>query len=523
MTVTPATAELGAVGATVQLTAEVRDQNGQVMSGATVTWSSSSAAVATVDGSSLVTAVANGTATITATAGGVSGSAAVTVAQEISTVAVTPAADTLVAGDTLRLAAEATDANGHAVAGAEFTWASSDTLVAAVDDAGLVTGIGAGEAEVTATAAGVAGGAALAVAAPAPTTIAVAPDTVALTALGQTAQLAAEVRDQAGRMMAGVPVAWSSADTTVAAVDSAGVVTAAGSGATTITAAAGEASGDAWVTVMQSAGSVVVSPPADTIAPGDTLRLIAEAFDANGHPVEETEFSWASSDTLVAAVDDAGLVRGVAEGRATITAMAGEAQGTSEITVENPGPRVGFTAAVAYALEGEAVVLEVVVDEPPESPIAVRYTTGTDDDPGTADAETGDYGDDNGGSVRIAPGTTGAAVVIRIHDDDDAEPAREIFTVTLNTPDHEAGYVLGPVFSAVVVIEEGVCDRTPNIRDEVLAAVGLDKCSQPDTDDLASIRRLDLKRSSITVEVRSIRGGFLAIAESRRTAALVRS
>ena len=37
---------------------------------------------------------------------------------------------------------------------AEFTWVSSDTLVAVVDDAGLVTGIGAGEAEVTASAAG---------------------------------------------------------------------------------------------------------------------------------------------------------------------------------------------------------------------------------------------------------------------------------------------------------------------------------------------------------------------------------
>ena len=47
--VTPATAELTALGATEQLRAEVRDQNGQVMTGATVTWASGSAAVATVD------------------------------------------------------------------------------------------------------------------------------------------------------------------------------------------------------------------------------------------------------------------------------------------------------------------------------------------------------------------------------------------------------------------------------------------------------------------------------------------
>ena len=336
VTVNPATTELNALGATEQLTVEVRDQNGQVMAGAAVTWASSSAAVATVSAAGLVTAVANGTATITATAGAASGSAMVTVGQEVSAVAVTPAADTVVEGDTLRLTAEAADANGHPVAGAEFDWASSDTLVAAVDDAGLVTGVGTGQADVTATAAGITGRTALTVVAPAPTTVAVTPDTLALTAIGQTVQLTAEVRDQVGRTMEGIPVSWSSADTTVAAVDSLGLVTAIGGGATTIAATAGAVSGTAVVTVMQSAGSVVVSPAADTVAPGDTLRLAAEAFDENAHRVEGAEFRWSSSDVSVATVDASGLVTGVAEGTATVTAAAGDASGASEITVENP-------------------------------------------------------------------------------------------------------------------------------------------------------------------------------------------
>ena len=78
VTVTPATAQLPALGATVQLSAQVFDQNGQAMAAA-VTWSSSSAAVATIDASGLVTAAGNGAATITATAGSASGSATVTV------------------------------------------------------------------------------------------------------------------------------------------------------------------------------------------------------------------------------------------------------------------------------------------------------------------------------------------------------------------------------------------------------------------------------------------------------------
>ena len=336
VTVTPATAELTALGETVQLRAEVRDQNGQAMAGAAVSWASSSAAVATVSAAGLVTAASNGRASITATAGSASGSATVTVAQEVSAVAVSPAADTLVAGDTLRLTAEAADANGHTVGGAEFTWASSDTLVAVVDDSGLVTGVGAGEAEIAATASSVRGRAEIAVLEPAPTTVAVEPDTLALTALGQTAQLAAEVRDQAGRVMAGVPVSWSSADTLVAMVDSVGLVTATGGGGTTVTATAGEASDETVVTVMQSAGSVLVTPPVDSVTFGDTLRLVAEAFDETGHLVEGAQFTWSSSDPSVATVDGSGLVTGVVEGAVTITATTGNAQGTARITVVNP-------------------------------------------------------------------------------------------------------------------------------------------------------------------------------------------
>ena len=333
----PATAELTSLGATRQLTAEVRAQNGQPMAGAAVSWSSSNAAVATVDAQGLVTAAGNGTATITATAGSASGSATVAVRQEVSTVAVSPAADTLVAGDTLRLAAVARDANGHAVTGVnEFSWASSDTAVAVVDEAGLATGVGTGEVEITATSSGVTGRAELVVVPPAPTTVTVTPDTVVFTALGDTMRLTAEVRDQLGRAFEAEAVVWASGDTLVATVDSAGLVTAVENGIATITASAGEASGSALAKVMQSAGSVIVSPPADTIAPGDTVRLVAEAFDQHSHPAAGAEFSWSSSDGAVATVDGSGLVLGVGEGTATITAMSGSAQGTSAITVVNP-------------------------------------------------------------------------------------------------------------------------------------------------------------------------------------------
>lgn len=342
VTVMPEAVSLSALDDTVRLSAQVLDQNGQVMAGAAVTWATSEPAVATVDGSGLVTAAGNGSAIVTATSGAVSGSATVTVTQAVTEVAVKPAADSLFVGDTLRLTGRAADANGHAVEGASFAWASGDTAVARVDDAGLVTGIAPGRTTVTVTSGGVTGEAQLMVWAR-PAAVAVTPEAASLTALGDTVRLSARVLDQIGNVLTGVEVAWSSADTIVATVDPAGLVTAAGVGETRVAAVAGEVSGEARVAVTQSTHSVAVSPAADTIVHGDTLRLSAEAFDANGYPVAGSQLTWSSSDASVATVDASGLVRGVSEGQTTITAMAEDALGTSEILVASPD----WTALVA--------------------------------------------------------------------------------------------------------------------------------------------------------------------------------
>ena len=169
--------------------------------------------------------------------------------------------------------------------------------------------------------------------APRPTTVMVNPATAELAVLGATVQLTAEVRDQNARVMADVTVTWSSSDWSVAAVDASGLVTGVAEGMATITASAGQASGAAEVTVTQPVASVEVSPAAETIGLGRTLQLTAVGFEENGDAVEGAEFSWESSDTAVARVDASGLVTGVAEGLATITASAGNGEGTAEITV----------------------------------------------------------------------------------------------------------------------------------------------------------------------------------------------
>ena len=142
------------------------------------------------------------------------------------------------------------------------------------------------------------------------------------------------MRDQDSRAMAVATVSWSSSAVTVATVSSSGLVTAAGNGTATITASAGAASGSVVVTVTQAVASVEVSPAmTELTAWGETVRLTAKAFDANGHAVAGAAFSWESVDALVAEVDGAGLVSGTGEGVATITASAGAASGSATVTV----------------------------------------------------------------------------------------------------------------------------------------------------------------------------------------------
>ena len=212
---------------------------------------------------------------------------------------------------------------------------------------------------------------------PRPTTIGISPATARLIALGATIQLSAQVRDQNGRVMTGMDPSWSSADTTIATASMTGLVTAVGTGVTTVTAMAGEAAGQATVTVTQSVDAVVVSPATATLAPGDTLRLTAEAFDENGHRVEGAEFTWSSGDVSVATVDSAGLVRARLRGDATITGQIGTIAGTADIAVSLPHipPNVAVDEGTSHSLQWRGLYVNhaSVADRDPTTIVALAY------------------------------------------------------------------------------------------------------------------------------------------------------
>ncbi|HSA56998.1 MAG TPA: Ig-like domain-containing protein [Gemmatimonadaceae bacterium] len=150
VSVTPSTATR-IPGETVQLTAAAMSPAGDVIAGQTFDWSTSNASVASVDENGLVTALTVGAAMITAEVGGKQGTASITVGVPVSTITLTPEADTLGVGKTLQLNVQLADANGGPVTGRTVNYSTSAVNVVSVTPAGLITALAIGTTTITGT------------------------------------------------------------------------------------------------------------------------------------------------------------------------------------------------------------------------------------------------------------------------------------------------------------------------------------------------------------------------------------
>ena len=146
------------VGATLALSATVKDEQGNELAGRAVAWSSSAPTVATIDAATgVVTGVSTGTATMTATSEGKTGSTTVTVsaaAKPVEVILVAPALDTIEAWDVQQITAILRDADNNVLTGRAITWSVSNTAVATIDAQGKLTGLDRGTVTVTATSEG---------------------------------------------------------------------------------------------------------------------------------------------------------------------------------------------------------------------------------------------------------------------------------------------------------------------------------------------------------------------------------
>ena len=353
VTVSPAEATIEE-GETQQFDAMATTSDGTAVPDAEFAWSSSDTLVATVDENGLATGVGAGEVMITATADSVSGAAMLTVTEApltVATVTVSPAEATIEEGETQQFDAMATTSDGTAVPDAEFTWTSSDEMVATIDSDGLARGAGEGEVMITATADGVTGTATLTVTGPPPppppppppmlATVTVIPAEASIEE-GQTQQFEAMAATADGMAIPDLEFTWESSDEMVATVDSNGLATGVGAGQVMITATADNVSGMAILTITEPpppmVSTVTLTPTEATIEVGQEYSFEAIALAADGNEITDAEFMWSSSDTLVATVDENGLATGVGAGQVMIIAMADSVSGMATLTVNEPPP-----------------------------------------------------------------------------------------------------------------------------------------------------------------------------------------
>lgn len=250
-----------------------------------------------------------------------------------------------------------------------LTWTSSDETVATVDETGLVTAVGAGEADITVSVADANISSTTHIKVVILPTGVEVPETLSLELNGEaTKALGAKMTPEDAT---DVKLAYVSSDESVATVDESGNVTAVGVGECTITttivadttATAEDAGVDSEmlvvpenakaetkVTVGKAIESITLDSNEGVLTVGNTHTIKATVF-----PEDATDkaVTWKSSDESIATVDAEGNVTAKDTGNVTIMAVNsdGDVSSTYELTVNKAAakPATNYSGTTSSA------------------------------------------------------------------------------------------------------------------------------------------------------------------------------
>lgn len=219
----------------------------------------------------------------------------------------------------------------------------------------------------------------------------------------------------------GVTVDFASADESVATVDELGIVQGVAPGETTVTVtcAAFGYTARVQVAVLEPAAALTVAPQL-TLEPGQTASLAAAVENA-----DPAGLVYTVSDETVAAVDEAGNVTALAQGRADITVSLPGSSLTAvcRLTVGTPVESIQLSRPEASLTAGQTLTLAAATA--PAQDAAVTWQTS---DPAVATVENG---------VVTAHGA-GAAVITAAADGCTAECVLTVTAPAAATPESAA-------------------------------------------------------------------------------------
>ncbi|MDB4916314.1 MAG: Ig domain protein group 2 domain protein [Gemmatimonadetes bacterium] len=369
------------VGHTSTLTVVLRDNTNAIVTGHSITYSTSNPTVAVVSATGIVTGVAPGTVSIFAQSEGRTG----TVSMVVSPVAISQVlvnASSLTVQPLLSTQASATtrDADNNVLTGRTVTWASSNPAAAIVSTTGLVTGVASGTTSITATSEGISGSVTISVP-PVATVNATAVNTIRQP--GQTTQATASLLDAASVVAVNRSVTWSSSNPAVATVNSStGLVTALGPGTTNIQAASEGITGFVVITVPPVA-TINVTAVATILQPTQTTQATAVLLDASAAVATNRTVTWSSTNPAAATVSASGLVTAVASGTTSIKATSEGINGSVTVTVP-PVATVVVTASANNLLLNGTSQMTAVPKDAGNNALTNRSVTWTSGTPAVA-------------------------------------------------------------------------------------------------------------------------------------------
>ena len=265
------------------------------------------------------------------------------------------------------------------------------------------------------------------------TGVTVSPSTLTLE-VGKTSTLTATVTPSNATNKT---VTWSSSNTSVATVSSAGVVTGVAAGSATITATTQDGGKKATCAVTVKAASVAVTgvtlnKTSLSLGVGKTSTLTATVVPSNA---TDKSVTWSSSNTSIATVSSAGVVKGVKAGSATITVKTNDGGYTATCAVsvhktptkvEIKNKEVGYD--LRFDLDDE--VYHTSVGQNNAIPYTVYYSDGTSDYclNGTPSVHTGSGVTVSGTTMTCT--AAGKSATIRITADYDASVYDEMLVQT---------------------------------------------------------------------------------------------
>ncbi|MDO2949138.1 Ig-like domain-containing protein [Aeromonas simiae] len=305
-------------------------------------WSSSNANIVRIDAPGVIRGQTTGKAAITATFDGQSAQAEITVTPATLshlTMAIeeTPTETiSLPAGVTQALEVWATYSDGSDIdVTTQAVWQSSHPGIVQIDAPGVVRGQAMGNAMVTATFGGLSAQAEITVTPATLSRLAITPGSVTLP-MGPTQQFQVlAIYSDGSDSDVTTQAAWQSSHPNIVQIDSTGVARSLAAGEATITATFGGLSAHADVTVPPTTlSSLTIDPASLSFPKGIKQQIKAWATYSDDSTIDvTTQVDWSSAEPDIVAIDDKGIVTGLAFGNAVIIATLGELSAQAEVSV----------------------------------------------------------------------------------------------------------------------------------------------------------------------------------------------